>query len=90
MNMKKNTVAITPVVIEAAIHFWEMARNVRPTPESPMMMPLVPSLSRNLRPFLSTSVQATIVISMFITLMARSEKLANAPWSPVSRKIVTV
>ena len=67
-----------------------MARNVAPTPQRPIMIPLVPILRRNLRPFLSTRAQATTVITQFMILMATSEMFANAPSMPVFWKIVTV
>ena len=88
--MKKNTVARTPVTIDGATHAFEMARKIVPTPVSPTMMPLVPIFSRNLRPFLSTRAQATIVMTQFMILIATSETFANAPCMPVFWKIVTV
>ena len=54
------------------------------------MMPLVPSFRRNLRPFLSTSAQATTVITQFTILITASDMFANAPCMPVFWKIVTV
>ena len=68
----------------------EIARKIVPTPQSPTMMPPVPSLRRNLRPFLSTSAQATTVITQFMILIATSDTFANAPCMPVFWKIVTV
>ena len=90
MNMKKKIVARTPVTIDGATQVFEMARKIVPTPHSPTMMPAVPSFSRNLRPFLSTSAQATTVITQFMILIATSEMFANAPCMPVFWKIVTV
>ena len=90
MNMKKNTVATTPVAIDAATTPLVMSRNTVPTPQSPTMMPPVPSFRRNLRPFLSTSVQATIVMNTLTSLMARSLKFAKTPSMPVALKMSTV
>ena len=79
MNMKKNSVAIRPVTGPGWIQPCEIARNVAPTPQRPAIMPDVPIFRRNLRPFLSTSVQAMIVMTMLTTLIARSDQFANAP-----------
>ena len=79
-----------PVAIDAAHQPFEIARKIEPTPHRPMMMPLVPIFRRNLRPFLSTSAQATIVITQFMILMATSDTFAKAPCMPVFWKIVTV
>ena len=86
MNMKKKRVAATPVTIDAATHPLEIARKIVPTPQSPRMMPLVPSFRRNLRPFLSTSAQATTVITQFTILITASDMFANV--SDVAIKIV--
>ena len=90
MNMKKNAVATMPVVMDATTTPFVMRRKVVATPQSPRMMPEVPSFRRNLRPLRSTIAHATTVMNTLTSLIARSEKLANTPSMPVALKMSTV